>query len=511
MTSAGLESIALAVAHLERVNEGQAAAHRQNLMEASPSPSPETEVAPVPPAAPPGSSFATTARIVSAEVFPEQQSASSAGANDTASAAPASTCYYPRPPSHDVPSNNNNNNNNSLTSTNTSVPASWVVQPTITNHPTGEVAFSNGALPPASWNAPAVVPSVCQEEPSSHFNKAPQAQPVALPLTTSTVEIRHRNSGNPGNLKDLQPHFAPADFATAECPPVPSASEPLEVGPDDVIFGRGGSSNHHSGNIQYRQLVKACQHAYLAAKRRDKPRIAAGIVLAVRKVGGRFLKKDADNMAWRDVGNNRAREKTSQALREGAPELRDGATSRTTRTLAPSEITTTSQAGNMGNILVKKSFTRMLPKSRGRPKKTEKKGTKRSTPVVVPNMMNAALGWGNLAENCDAMIPQPPNSKKQRRPSALENLAVAATLKPMPETQVESHNGFGVTPAAAPSVVPQAAAVATLQCVPTVSSGDDDDGSSSSYDHRETVSKPALPNRGPRIKLLKQRLQSSDE
>lgn len=77
------------------------------------------------------------------------------------------------------------------------------------------------------------------------------------------------------------------------------------------------------GNIQYRHLVKACQPAYLAAKRRDKPRIAAGIVLAVRRAGGRFLKKQDDTTdIWVDVGNVRAREKTSQALREGAPDLR---------------------------------------------------------------------------------------------------------------------------------------------------------------------------------------------
>jgi hypothetical protein len=84
----------------------------------------------------------------------------------------------------------------------------------------------------------------------------------------------------------------------------------------------GGETNHHTGNIQYRLLVKACQPAYLAAKRRDKPRIAAGIVLAVRRAGGRFLKKDDTDAAWKDVGNVRAREKTSQALREGAPDLR---------------------------------------------------------------------------------------------------------------------------------------------------------------------------------------------
>ena len=90
----------------------------------------------------------------------------------------------------------------------------------------------------------------------------------------------------------------------------------------DVLLGRGGETNHHVGNIQYRQLVKACQPAYLAAKRRDKPRIAVAIVRLVRAHSGRFLKKLPHDNAWADVGNIRAREKTSQALREGAPELR---------------------------------------------------------------------------------------------------------------------------------------------------------------------------------------------
>jgi hypothetical protein len=75
--------------------------------------------------------------------------------------------------------------------------------------------------------------------------------------------------------------------------------------------------------VQYRRIVKACQPAYLVAKRRDKPRVAAAIVRVIRSRSGRFLKKDLKDNMWRDVGNNKAREKSSQALREGAPELRN--------------------------------------------------------------------------------------------------------------------------------------------------------------------------------------------
>jgi hypothetical protein len=105
--------------------------------------------------------------------------------------------------------------------------------------------------------------------------------------------------------------------------PAPPSGVFEKVEEDDVLCGRGGESNHHPGNQQYRKLVKAFQPLYIASKRRYKPRIAQCIVYTIRSYGGRFLKRTGGhNNAFEDVGNTKAREKTSQALREGAPELR---------------------------------------------------------------------------------------------------------------------------------------------------------------------------------------------
>ena len=115
------------------------------------------------------------------------------------------------------------------------------------------------------------------------------------------------------------------DARSHDTPPPPSPTEVISsVKEDDVLCGRGGETNHHPGNIRYRGLVKKYQLLYLKAKRRDKPKIARLIVDTIRRRYGRFLKKDSASNTWRDVGNNKAREKTSQALREGAPELRNG-------------------------------------------------------------------------------------------------------------------------------------------------------------------------------------------
>lgn len=87
---------------------------------------------------------------------------------------------------------------------------------------------------------------------------------------------------------------------------------------NDVLMGRGGATNNHEGNKMYRQLVQDHQDEYLKAIKRDKKGIAKSIVAIVRGRGGGFLKKADDGRSgWVDVGDKKAWEKTSQALREG--------------------------------------------------------------------------------------------------------------------------------------------------------------------------------------------------
>jgi hypothetical protein len=101
-----------------------------------------------------------------------------------------------------------------------------------------------------------------------------------------------------------------------------------DLGPEDVLSGRGGATNSYKGNRAFRALVKEYQEKYLQAKKRDKPAVASIIVELIRKKGGRFLSRSNDKGnhhgqdLWVDIGDDRAREKTCQALREGAPEIR---------------------------------------------------------------------------------------------------------------------------------------------------------------------------------------------
>ena len=90
----------------------------------------------------------------------------------------------------------------------------------------------------------------------------------------------------------------------------------------DVLLGRGGFTNHFPGNRHFRKLIVQYQIPYFQASKADKPKIADEIVRVIRNSNGRFLKKISSG-EWRDVGDTRAREKVSQALREKGPELKE--------------------------------------------------------------------------------------------------------------------------------------------------------------------------------------------
>jgi hypothetical protein len=114
---------------------------------------------------------------------------------------------------------------------------------------------------------------------------------------------------------------------TEEAPNGTSKVSPSKIGLrsyeiNDVLSGRGGGTNQHEGNCFFRSLINKNREKYLRAKKNDKPFISLSIVNIVRKRNGRFLKKDESSGLWFEIGDAAAREKTSQALRQRAPEYR---------------------------------------------------------------------------------------------------------------------------------------------------------------------------------------------
>jgi hypothetical protein len=88
---------------------------------------------------------------------------------------------------------------------------------------------------------------------------------------------------------------------------------------NDVLCGRG-VVNSHPGNEQYRKFIDLKKQLYLTARfKREKRLISCQIVDQVRNLNppGRFLMNDPANPCiWHDIGDEKARDKTSQTLRE---------------------------------------------------------------------------------------------------------------------------------------------------------------------------------------------------
>lgn len=87
---------------------------------------------------------------------------------------------------------------------------------------------------------------------------------------------------------------------------------------NDILMGRGGKNNQHSGNDQLRALAREECRNYRTASKKGKSYISRELVRSVRGMHppGRFLKKNNDTGLWEDVGDDVAREKASQALRD---------------------------------------------------------------------------------------------------------------------------------------------------------------------------------------------------
>jgi hypothetical protein len=108
---------------------------------------------------------------------------------------------------------------------------------------------------------------------------------------------------------DEETRFFPSSF--------PGRTNVETVQEFDILCGRGGRSNHHTGNKKYRHVVgymkKRYQHCPGKAEKTDLSRQIVDYCLAY---GARFLKYETATGQYYILSKDEARRKTSQALRE---------------------------------------------------------------------------------------------------------------------------------------------------------------------------------------------------
>jgi len=84
----------------------------------------------------------------------------------------------------------------------------------------------------------------------------------------------------------------------------------------DVLFGRGGGTNKHVGNIKFRKLAGEYKFEYRnAPTKARKTQISTLVLEKVYSYGGRFLEQNKESNQWEDTPKKRARTKVAQILR----------------------------------------------------------------------------------------------------------------------------------------------------------------------------------------------------
>jgi len=94
---------------------------------------------------------------------------------------------------------------------------------------------------------------------------------------------------------------------------------------NDILLGRGARVNQHPGNINFRRIIQLYKDNYITERANaQKHSIKTEILQKIKTLSppGRFIIQDSDSMLWHDVGEDVARRKVSQALRENASALR---------------------------------------------------------------------------------------------------------------------------------------------------------------------------------------------
>ena len=159
------------------------------------------------------------------------------------------------------------------------------------------------------------------------------SQPLVLPTQRPIPRTTSLPESTPflPQVRAVSTTSSPAVSPTSFPQTVPSTSSGLpsatkssknryyidEIQEWDVISGRGGLSNHHTGNRRYRQIVSDVKAMYQTTEAKTgKTDLSRAVVDHVCSYGGRFIKKDSVTGKFYVLTRTEARRKASQALRE---------------------------------------------------------------------------------------------------------------------------------------------------------------------------------------------------
>ena len=139
------------------------------------------------------------------------------------------------------------------------------------------------------------------------------------PITTAALqeetqkELQNQGEGQPGYIRQGAAS-SKSSWKRWKGIPLPASFEPS---PLDVICGRGKACFSHPGNRAFRQSIADALKSYQTCDSKlVKGQMVTGIVEDIRSGGGGFVRYDLESRMWYDIGDEAAREKVGQTIRE---------------------------------------------------------------------------------------------------------------------------------------------------------------------------------------------------
>ena len=158
--------------------------------------------------------------------------------------------------------------------------------------------------------------------PTPGFFRDPAATDATATTATTTMKSKPKSRSCSKGAKMIMSSLDDIFIEGSDFPRIKEDTEKQfglkarEINAVDVLCGRGGVTNYHEGNIQFRNLANQYRWHYATATKSRKARVARFLVQKIRDQQGRFLKKEADD-SWYEIGDELALVKAAQTLREG--------------------------------------------------------------------------------------------------------------------------------------------------------------------------------------------------
>ena len=155
----------------------------------------------------------------------------------------------------------------------------------------------------------------CQGTSSTKTNETPSKISVLADFEKLPSSQEVVGSQEPGTASSLSPD---CPKSTGEISTDTSKVYVEDIKANDVLFGQGGKSNLHPGNIRYREEVANYQELYKSATDvKEKQGFNRHVTNFVKNVcHGRFLLKDSATNSWYVAPDKNVWKKVSQCLRE---------------------------------------------------------------------------------------------------------------------------------------------------------------------------------------------------